>query len=207
VKSIYSPTQSVRWPPAEAPHSPSRPPSVPVPAPPVKPAEAELTHAEPAASLALTEAPAPESIAIAEKPTFESVSLTPKPAATQGPFVEVLPETVSGSRWERIVGSVPVLRHFKKQEIISAVPTYEENPLANVPDRRNITHSVFVDIKINVSEAGKVIFAEVSKYGEPPNLNLANAALSAAKQWVFKPARISNTPVSSEMVLHFHFVP
>jgi hypothetical protein len=134
----------------------------------------------------------------------------PEPSAIetrlQEPYVEVLPETISGSRWEHIIGTLPVLRRFKKQELTPPVATYEVNPLASV-DRRSVTRSPFVDIKVSVSEAGKVVFAEVTKYGDPPNLDLANAALSAAKRWIFKPAVNASTQVSSEIVLHFHFVP
>jgi outer membrane biosynthesis protein TonB len=35
--------------------------------------------------------------------------------------------------------------------------------------------------------------------------DLAAAALSAARQWQFTPARKHDKPVASEMVLHFRF--
>ncbi len=126
--------------------------------------------------------------------------------SNEEPYVEVLPETISGSRWEQIAGSRSVLRKFTKQEITAPVATYEANPLVQLEGRR-VTQSVFVDVKLNISVAGRVLFAEITKYGDPPDLRLANAALAAAKTWIFKPALMQNSPVASEMVLHFHFVP
>ncbi len=58
-----------------------------------------------------------------------------------------------------------------------------------------------VDVKVFIDLAGNVSKAQaVGNGGE-----LALAALTAARQWRFTPARKHDKPVSSEMVLHFHF--
>lgn len=186
-KFIYPPTPPVQWPPLHANPDANRP------------APAAAPDAEPIVATKTVEPSAPPS----EPPKLEQPLAS---ARLQEPYVEVLPETVSGSRWEHIIGSVPVLRRFKNQEITPAVAISEVNPLVNV-DRRSITRSIFVDVKVGVSEAGKVVFAEVTKYGEPPSITIANATLAAVKRWIFKPALNANRPVAAEMVLHFHFVP
>lgn len=56
-----------------------------------------------------------------------------------------------------------------------------------------------VDIKVFIDEAGNVSRAQVLTKGS----YLASAALAAARQWRFTPARKHDKPVASEMVLHF----
>jgi TonB family protein len=56
-----------------------------------------------------------------------------------------------------------------------------------------------VDVKVFIDEAGNVSRAQVLTKGS----YLASAALSAARQWQFRPARKHDKSVSSEMVLHF----
>jgi hypothetical protein len=58
-----------------------------------------------------------------------------------------------------------------------------------------------VDVKVFIDDAGNVTRAQaLEKGGE-----LTGAALNAARQWRFTPARKHNKPVSSEMLLHFRF--
>jgi outer membrane biosynthesis protein TonB len=58
-----------------------------------------------------------------------------------------------------------------------------------------------VDIKVFIDDSGNVTRAQALTKGS----DLASAALSAAQQWQFKPARKHDKPVASEMVLHFSF--
>ncbi len=58
-----------------------------------------------------------------------------------------------------------------------------------------------VDVKVFIDEAGNVSKVQALTKGS----DLASAALNAARQWQFTPARKHDKPVSSEMVLHFHF--
>ena len=58
-----------------------------------------------------------------------------------------------------------------------------------------------VDVKVFVDESGRVTRAQVLTKGS----DMASAALNAARQWEFTPARKHDKPVASEMVLHFRF--
>ncbi len=56
-----------------------------------------------------------------------------------------------------------------------------------------------VDVKVFIDESGNVSRAQVLTKGS----DLSGAALNAARQWQFSPARKHDKPVASEMVLHF----
>jgi len=56
-----------------------------------------------------------------------------------------------------------------------------------------------VDVKVFIDESGNVTRAQALTKGG----DLASAALSAARQWQFTPARKRGKPVASEMLLHF----
>jgi TonB family protein len=58
-----------------------------------------------------------------------------------------------------------------------------------------------VDVKVFIDASGNVSRAQVLTKGG----DLADAALTAARQWQFTPARKHDKPVASEIVLHFHF--
>jgi len=78
-----------------------------------------------------------------------------------------------------------------------------------VPDvsskSRNTIHgTVRTVIKVHVDTAGSVSAAEIASAG---SRFFANAALDAAKQWDFAPAKVDGHPVPSEWLLHFDFTP
>jgi TonB family protein len=78
-----------------------------------------------------------------------------------------------------------------------------------VPDisskSRNTIHgTVRTVIKVHVDTAGSVSAAEIASGG---SRFFANAALDAAKQWDFAPAKVDGHPVPSEWLLHFDFTP
>jgi protein TonB len=58
-----------------------------------------------------------------------------------------------------------------------------------------------VQVQVTISEEGKVIDAQVIS-GHPL---LRDAALQAAKQWLFKPTELSGVPVKVQGVLTFNF--
>ena len=144
-------------------------------------------------------------VATSVPPPNVPVSNTPIP--TKGPSVSVLAEPVS-SRLGHVVGRVPLLRRLNGHDNVApAVPEYQAQPSLKLLNQQQVTEPVLVDVKVDVAESGKVRAAEIVAYGEPPNFSLANAALAAARQWTFKPARTEDLPVSSQVVLHFHFNP
>jgi protein TonB len=192
-----------------------------IPAPVSKPADGpkpEAPQAEPSRSdKAETKAPdvpvssgpkvseksPPPTVAVAA----ERAAPTTIPTTKSGPSVSVLAEPVS-SRLGHVVGKVPLLRRLKGHDNVTApVPVYQAQPSLKLPGQQRVTEPVLVDVKVDVAESGKVSEAEIVAYGEPPNFSLANAALAAARQWTFKPARTEDLPVSSQVVLHFRFQP
>jgi len=61
-----------------------------------------------------------------------------------------------------------------------------------------------VQVRVEIDAAGKVV--KVTPVAEnPENPRLVEAALEAAKAWLFQPARQDGRPVPSEMVLNFRF--
>lgn len=60
-----------------------------------------------------------------------------------------------------------------------------------------------VDVRVVISEKGRVIEATAIS-GHPA---LRNAAMDAARQWVYKPATLNGVPVKMESVLTFTFAP
>lgn len=58
-----------------------------------------------------------------------------------------------------------------------------------------------VDVKVSIDESGNVLRAQAMTK-DPA---IADAAMTAARQWRFTPARKHDKPVSSELILHFRF--
>jgi len=125
-----------------------------------------------------------------------------------GPSVSILAEPVTGSIVGRAFGRVPLLGRLKHRDNVAApVPVHQAQPSLKLPNQQHLTGPVSVNVKVDVAESGKVRTAEIVEYGDPPNFSLANAALAAARQWTFQPARAEDLPVSSQVVLHFRFNP
>ena len=130
------------------------------------------------------------------------------PISDREPSIQILAEPVSGSRLGQLVGKVPLLRRLRKPvKTATPVPLYQAQPSLKVSDKQSLVRPVSVDVKVYVGESGTVNSAEVVDYGDPPNWGLANAALAAARDWTFEPARIEDAAVSSEVILHFRFNP
>ena len=127
------------------------------------------------------------------------------PISDTATTVHVTTELVRGWRLGRLVGRIPLLRRLnKKEKLTEPVPVLHPEPGVN---HVSLSKPVSVAIKVNIGQSGGVDSAEVVEYGEPPNFMLANAALASARQWTFHPALLQDTPVSSEVVLHYLFSP
>jgi outer membrane biosynthesis protein TonB len=62
-----------------------------------------------------------------------------------------------------------------------------------------------VDVRVWIDDKGDVTKSElITEHVQP---DIADIASNAANKWKFKPARLSDRPVSSELVMHFRFVP
>jgi periplasmic protein TonB len=79
--------------------------------------------------------------------------------------------------------------------LVKITPTYP-------PIARKAGVSGAVMIQVLISEQGRVISAEV----QSGHLLLNDAALQAAKRWIFKPTELSGVPVKVQGVLKFNFV-
>ena len=84
---------------------------------------------------------------------------------------------------------------------------YQAQPSLNLSDKQGLTHLVSVDVKVSVEGSGTVTNAEIVEYGDPPNWNLAKAALAASRRWTFEPAPAGETDIADELILHFRFSP
>jgi TonB family protein len=78
--------------------------------------------------------------------------------------------------------------------------------LPEVPEksRNTIRGTVRTVIKVHVDSTGAVSAAEIASGG---SRFFANAALDAARQWDFAPAKVDGRAVPSEWLLHFDFTP
>ena len=130
------------------------------------------------------------------------------PRSVQGPFVRVSIELIAGSRFERLLGKVPLVRRLRKPvKILGPGAIFQAQPILTDLAKQSITRPVSVDVKVNVSESGVVEDAEVIDVGDPLSEELANSALAAARRWTFEPARAEELKVPSKVILHFHFTP
>ena len=184
------------------------------PAPKMDPVDKQETRPSPPAfDRSANNAPSPQDnpppIAL-EKP--RSSSIPEKHADStyeREPFVHVSTEPLMGSRLGHLVGKIPLLRRLGKPARMAApIPLSQVQPhVKKIPGDQRLDRPVSVDVKVNVAESGVVTHAEVVEYGNPPNWTLAAAALSAARRWTFEPARVEDTAVSSDVILHFRFSP
>jgi hypothetical protein len=118
--------------------------------------------------------------------------------------VRVSAEPLEGSWLGHFIGKVPILRRLRKDaKSVAPSPVYQAQPVPKVPDGEKLVRPLTIDVKVYVGESGTVTHAEVVEYGAPPNWALANASLTAARQWTFEPARVDDIGVSSEVLLHF----
>jgi TonB family protein len=77
-------------------------------------------------------------------------------------------------------------------------------PEVSEKSRTTIHGTVRTVIKVHVDTAGSVSTAQIASGG---SRFFANAALDAAKQWDFAPAKVDGHAVASEWLLHFDFTP
>jgi TonB family protein len=110
-------------------------------------------------------------------PSTPSTAATPSTSSTQD--IEQIPESVSQSR-----------------AITKVKPVYP-------PTAKKMKASGTVEVEIMISEAGLVIEAKAIS----GQLVLRNAAVEAARKWIFKPAILNGAPVRVKSVLTFVFAP
>jgi TonB family protein len=109
----------------------------------------------------------------------------------------------------RGINRVPVLnllqRHkYKAGEKFSpAVPVRQVKPRLPAEVEHESHSPSPVDVKVWIDKSGQVTKAELLSDNTQPEV--ADITSNAALKWTFEPARISDRPVASEMVMHFRF--
>jgi TonB family protein len=129
-------------------------------------------------------------------------------ASTHELSVQIIPEGVSVTRAGPWTEKIAALRGSGKPvNTYAPVPVRQAEPSLNSPDWQHLTKTMFVDVRVNLTETGAMTSAQVLRYDSSSNVGLANAALAAARRWTFQPARVDDIPVPSELILRFRFTP
>ncbi len=149
----------------------------------------------------------------------QTASITPPPAVAQTVLRPVRPTFVSEVSLEpsqpgvlrRGIHHVPVLKLFDRHDYKSGTGFAPARPVREVKPRlpedvqQEGPQHPDVAVKVWINDEGQVTKAELlSDHVDP---EIADVASNAAYKWAFEPARLSDRPVSSEMVMHFRFVP
>jgi TonB family protein len=178
----------------------------------VKPTESEPVAAAAAAPDTLkTDAPKME---VASQPAAQPAS--PKPERPSKPVTHASEPYVNAAD--------PVPPAAKKPVAAVAAPSNPRpvvNLPASVPARGRVVHQVIPDVsqgarntirgkvrvsvKVNVDPSGKVTDAAFEAPG--PSKYFADAAIRAAKNWTFAPAKANGENVASQWLLRFEFAP
>ena len=156
--------------------------------------------------------------ALSPVPLQTAMNLPPTliaPAITQPVLKPVQPALISEVSLEasqpgvirRSLHHVPVLNLFGKHSYKSGEDFSPARPLREVKPELldDNARQANVDVRVWIDEKGEVTRTELITDHVAPEV--ADIASNAANKWKFTPARLSDHPVSSEMVMHFHFVP
>jgi hypothetical protein len=94
-----------------------------------------------------------------------------------------------------MIGKIPLVRRLKKQPqtLVPPKPLKEVHPSLSARERSSLTRPVPVDVKVYITESGKVDYAA--------------AAVYAARHRDFAPARSGEEKVPGEVILHFRLEP
>jgi hypothetical protein len=169
---------------------------------------APRARAQAAEAVAAVPAPNPQladaAVSIPAAPPIQT-----RPNQQLQPGVTVTAEVVEGSWLTRTVSHVPLLRRLRKppQDYVPPKPRHQVLPVHATGDGKQPAKAVPVDVRVYIGRAGDVQSTELVSGGGGRDQELASAALSAARQWSFSPARMGQENVPSEMVLHFLFEP
>lgn len=158
----------------------------------------------------MAEPPAVSSIPAAKQPPLDSLiapgiaapPLRPGPGDAPGSGgVVVSAEPVRVSGMNRFFGKV--FGRKRPEAVVPPQPVHQEKPAVRAGLKRPVT----MDVKVYVTESGKVDYAELLSKADGGNRELAAAAVFAARRWNFTPAQVDGEKAASEVVLHFRFSP
>jgi TonB family protein len=107
----------------------------------------------------------------------------------------------------RGINRVPVLNLLQRNKFKAGDKFAAAKPVRQVKPRlpMDLEEAGPVDVKVWIDRSGQVTKAELLNGDGQPEVG--EIASNAALKWTFEPARLSDRPVSSEMVMHFRFRP
>ncbi len=108
-----------------------------------------------------------------------------------------------------VLGRIPLLRKWRKvpDGFVPPKPVHEVRPLVGGLEASELERPLPIDVKVYVSESGRVKSADLLSSVDGQHEFLASAAVVAARRWNFTPARAAGEKVPGEMILHFRFEP
>ena len=181
-----APESASRFQPAKPFTAPPAPPRQSAPAPP---------PSEPPTLAAVANSTLPAAAPLWGHP---ALSVQPPPVAPAPP---ALPVAAPNPQTQRAIAVAPVYR--EAETVYKAQPVFPAT-LLSTPTRNTITRSLAVEVLVSIDETGAVVKAEPKSQPGVHPLMVA-AAVTAAKQWKFLPARRGDRPVPGEMLLRFNF--
>jgi hypothetical protein len=153
-------------------------------------------------------APTPPIPPVATNSVQRHVSLKPEPPQ----FISIVSvQPVQPGTFTRGLSHVPILNllhrsKYKAGEKFSpATPVRQVTPRLPADWQTHNGNPAPLDVKIWVDEDGHVTRAQ--PLSREPDSEVAELASNAALKWSFEPARLSDRPVASEMIMHFRFAP
>ena len=128
------------------------------------------------------------------------------------PVVTVTMEPVEPSAARRFLQKIPGIRQLQRNayragdEFEPAVPLKQPSPTLPPSLYSTIHSTVPIDLRVSIDEQGRVFQTRLVSE-EPLPSSLVRLAEDTAAKWSFRPARIKDKEVDSEVVLQFRFSP
>jgi outer membrane biosynthesis protein TonB len=96
-----------------------------------------------------------------------------------------------------------VVHPFEKVGFVPAKPIHEATPRVPLRLMRGARAQVSANVRVIIDKRGKV--TSVNREPATEKGSLPDAAMAAAWNWTFAPARNGSNPVESQAILHFLF--
>jgi TonB family protein len=193
--------------------------TVPAQSRPVQPKAAAALKIDVPQNVAVASAPAPPPESSPGPPV--AVNPAPVPSLSKAHEVGALPATlppiaapattvtseeVAENRFKKAIHVIPGLRKLDKRregDYVAPVAVQQTMPTISASVRRELGSDIIVPVKVSIDNSGYV--SRVDLMNSEVDTRLAEAALNAARQWRFHPARIDEKPAASKVILRFRF--
>ncbi len=156
-------------------------------------------------------APSPEpAVAVPDPPGRLPEALSPPPVPRQpaASYVAVSAQPVTSSFLGRMVRRIPLVRRVKKkpETFVPPKPIRQVVPTLTAREQQLLREGdIPVQVRVFVTNSGKVEYAELVSRHSSRNAPFATAAVYAARRWSFVPARVGAERVPGEVILRFDF--